>query len=382
MTTTDADAAPFTLPEELRALHRETLRFARSLDREVREADRAGAFWVEGWRACGRQGLHALCLPPAQGGAGGGMLAAVVALQALGQGCRDGGLVFAVASQLLTCTLPIARHGSAAVREQYLRGLAGGELVAAQAVSEPGAGSDVAAVRTTARAVPGGWSVSGSKTFTTLGPQADLAIVLARTDDGELVELVIPRDGYRVSRPLEKIGVRTAPMCELFLEDAFVPEDHLLGTPGNGMLQFMAASEWERLGILAGSLGTMERRLELCVAYAREREQFGQPIGKFQAVAHRIAEMKLRVETSRLLLYHAAAQKDRTGRATIESALVKLHLSECAHANALDAVRVFGAAGCMEEAEVERELRDAVTGLVYSGTSDIQRNTIARLLGL
>jgi alkylation response protein AidB-like acyl-CoA dehydrogenase len=309
-------------------------------------------------------------------------LAAVVAFAAFGEGCCDNGLGFALASQLTSCQVPILLHGSSAVRERYLRGMVEGRMIAAHAASEPDAGSDVTRVTTRARRVDGGYRITGAKTFSSLAPVSHLAIVLARTEGDALTEFVVPRDQYQVSTAMSKIGLRTSPSSEVILDDAFVPEDHALGQPGSGLMKFMTTMEWERLVIMASSVGAMARQLDQCVAYARMRQQFGQPIGKFQAVSHRIAEMKVRLETSRLLLYHAAAKKDASGRATLESALVKLHVSESRYANALDAVRVFGGYGVMVENEVERELRDAVPGLIYSGTSDIQRNTIARLLGL
>ena len=152
--------------------------------------------------------------------------------------------------------------------------------------------------------------------------------------------------------------------------------------PGTGMINFMTTMEWERLGIIAASVGMMDRQLAECIEYARTRVQFGVPIGAFQAVSHRIVEMKRRLETSRLLMYAAASKKQTTGRATVEVSLAKLHVSESQVANSLDAVRTFGAFGCMAESGIERDLRDSIPSLIYSGTSDIQRNTIARLLGL
>jgi alkylation response protein AidB-like acyl-CoA dehydrogenase len=370
------------LPAELIALREETLRFARTLVRDQRRADAEESFWREGWQRCAQQGLLGLNMPVELGGAGSGALAVAVAFEALGEGCDDNGLAFGLASQLSSCQMPILLHGTPAVRERYLRGLIEGKLIAAHAASEPDAGSDVTRILTRARKAEGGFRVTGSKTFSSLAPVSDLAIVLARGDDDSLVELVIPRDQYKVSTQMAKIGLRTSPISEVILDDAFVPDDHVLGGTGSGLMKFMTTMEWERLVIMASSVGAMKRQLDACVAYARERQQFGQAIGKFQAVSHRIAEMKLRHETSRLLLHHAAAKKDASGRATIESALVKLHVSESRYANALDAVRVFGGYGVTVENQVERELRDAVPGLIYAGTSDIQRNTIARLLGL
>jgi alkylation response protein AidB-like acyl-CoA dehydrogenase len=359
-----------------------TLQFATKLDARL-GVGRRTEFDREIWKACADYGMLGLCMPEAYGGAGGNALTVAAAYDAFGYGCRDNGLAFSLSGQLLSTQIPILIGGSEELKRQYLPGIISGELVAAHASSEPDSGSDVNRVRTIARRVAGGFRVSGTKLYSSLAPVSDLAVVLCRmeSEDGGLSELVIPRAAYDVSPPLEKMGLETSPMGEIVLQDAFVPDDHVLGTVGSGLMGFMSTMEWERLGIMASSVGAMRRQLEQCIAYARERKQFGSPIGHFQAVSHRIAEMKCRHDTSRLMLYYAAHKKS-IGRATLESSLAKLHISESRHANAIDAVRTFGAYGCMSESGIEGELRDGTLGLIYSGTSDIQRNTIARLLGV
>jgi alkylation response protein AidB-like acyl-CoA dehydrogenase len=359
-----------------------TLVFARKLDGQHGDAAGRG-FQRDAWRACAEFGLLGLAMPEEYGGTGGNALSVVAAYDAFGYGCRDNGLAFSLSGQLLSCQLPLLESGSEELKRRYLPKIIAGELIAAHASSEPDSGSDVNGVRTIARRVPGGFRVSGTKLYSTLAPVSDLAIVLCRMEDdnGGLSEILLPRESYQVGTPLEKIGLESSPMGEIVLDDAFVPEENVLGGVGSGLMGFMATMEWERLGIVASSVGAMRRELDACVAYARERKQFGSPIGHFQAVSHRIAEMKRRHDTSRLLLYYAAYRKTR-GRATMEASLAKLHVSESRHENAVDAVRIFGAYGCMKEGRVEGELRDAVPGLIYSGTSDIQRNTIARLMGV
>jgi len=178
------------------------------------------------------------------------------------------------------------------------------------------------------------------------------------------------------------MGLRTSPMGELILQDCFIPEENRLGPEGAGARIFNNSMEWERSCILAGNLGVMERQLETSIEYARERQQFGQPIGKFQSVANRIVDMKVRLETARLILYKVAWLKKMGKPAVMEAAMAKLYLSECFVQSGLDAIRTLGGYGYMTEFEVERNLRDAIGGTIYSGTSDIQRNIIARLLGL
>jgi alkylation response protein AidB-like acyl-CoA dehydrogenase len=188
--------------------------------------------------------------------------------------------------------------------------------------------------------------------------------------------------GFRVGRDFEKLGLRTSPMSEVILEDCFLPEANRLGPEGAGAKIFNSSMEWERACILASHLGAMERQLETCISYARERQQFGQAIGKFQSVSNRIVDMKVRLETARLLIYKVAWLKQQGKPGAQEAALAKLYLSECFLQSSLDAVRVHGGYGYMTEFEVERDLRDAVGGTIYSGTSDIQRTIAARLLGL
>jgi alkylation response protein AidB-like acyl-CoA dehydrogenase len=178
------------------------------------------------------------------------------------------------------------------------------------------------------------------------------------------------------------MGLRTSPMGELILQDCIVSEESRLGSEGAGSSIFNSSMEWERSCILGSHIGAMERQLEECIRYTRERRQFGQTIGKFQAVSNRIAEMKVRLETARLLLYKVAWLKQMGKTAIMEAAMAKLYLSESFVQSSLDAIRTHGGYGYMTEMEIERELRDAVGGLLYSGTSDIQRMIISRWLGL
>ena len=274
------------------------------------------------------------------------------------------------------------------MQQKYLPGLCSGELIGAHGMTEPDSGSDAYSLRTRAERCDGGYVLNGTKMFVTNAPVADLAVIFATVDPGRglwgitafLVERGTP--GFDVSRDLHKMGLRTAPMAELILQDCYVPEENRLGPEGIGARIFNSSMEWERSCILAGHVGAMERQLETSIRYARERVQFSQPIGKFQSVANRIVDMKVRLETARLLLYKVAWLK-KTGRpAVMEAALAKLYLSECFVASSLDAIRIHGGYGYMTEFEVERDLRDAVGGTLYSGTSDIQRTIIARLLGL
>jgi alkylation response protein AidB-like acyl-CoA dehydrogenase len=255
-------------------------------------------------------------------------------------------------------------------------------------MTEPDTGSDAYNLRTRAVRTGDGYVLNGTKMFVSNAPVADMAVVFATIDPskgmwgitGFLVDVGTP--GFSISRSIEKMGLRTSPMGELILQDCFVPLESRLGPEGTGARIFNHSMEWERSCILAGHLGVMERQLERSIEYARERVQYHQPIGKFQSVANRIVDMKVRLETARLILYKVAWLKKMGKPTAMEAAMAKLYLSECFVQSGLDAIRTLGGYGYMTEFEVERDLRDAIGGTIYSGTSDIQRNIIARLLGL
>jgi alkylation response protein AidB-like acyl-CoA dehydrogenase len=255
-------------------------------------------------------------------------------------------------------------------------------------MSEPDSGSDAFAMRTRALRRGANYVLDGSKTFVTNAPEADLFLVFATVDHTKgmwgvtafLIERGTP--GLSVGKKIDKMGLTTSPMAEVFLDGCEVSPTQLLGREGQGAAIFNHSMAWERSSILATTVGAMERELEQCIEYARRRTQFGKPIGSFQLVAARIADMKVRLETARALLYRAAWAQTTQRDSTLESAMAKLFISEAAVQTALDAIQVHGGYGYMREYEVERDLRDAVGGRLYSGTSEIQRMIIARQLGL
>ena len=379
----------FGWTDEQVALRESVIGFAqRELASEVSSDDRTHTFPHESWKRCAAQGIQGLPIPEAYGGSGADTLSVIVALEALGYGCADNGLIFSLNAHMWACQHPILRFGTEEQKQRYLPGMCDGSLIAAHAMSEPGSGSDAAGMTTTARAEGGGYVLNGSKTFATNAPVADVFVVFAKTAATRgfagVTAFVIDRDtpGLTVGPPLHKMGLRTSPMSEVFLDDCRVPEAAVLGRLGIGMVVFNAGMERERGLILAATIGSMERALEQSVGHARTRNQFGQPIGKFQAVAHRLVDMKLKLETARLLLYRLGWLVDQGRPALLDSALVKLYLSECFVDSSLDALQTFGGYGYMEEYELERAVRDAIGSRIYSGTSDIQRNLAARFMGL
>ena len=379
----------FDLTEEQRSLRDSIVAFAsRELNDDVVERDKSGTFSREAWKKCADIGLLGLPVPEAYGGAGADALSTMVALEALGYACTDNGLIFSVNAQMWACETPIVRFGTEEQKQRWLPGLCDGSVIAAHGMSEPGSGSDAFSLSTTARKDGVSYVLDGSKTFVTNAPESDLFVVFG-TIDKELgfagVTAFLIEKGTRgltVGKPLSKMGLRTSPMSELFFDGCKVPEENLLGKPGQGMLVFDSSMSWERGCILASTVGTMARQLERSLAYGQERRQFGQPIGSFQAVAHKLVDMKLRLDTARLLLYRLGWLIDRGETTALESALVKLYLSECYVRSSLDALQVLGGYGYMTEYELERDLRDAIGSRLYSGTSELQYNVAAKSMGL
>lgn len=380
----------FSFSEEQAALRDSIVKFARGqLNEGVIERDRAGTFSRELWRKCGAMGLLGLPVPEAYGGSDADPLTCAIALEALGFGCRDGGLVFSLSAHLLACVVPVWKHGTTAQHDRYLAGLCNGNLVGAHAITEPDSGSDTFAMRLRAERDGAGWRLNGSKTFISNGPEADLVVVFAITDaqkrfHGGVTAFLVDRDvpGFSSGQRFAKMGLRTSPVGELIFDNAFLPDDAVLGVVGGGASVFGTAMEWERALLVAAHVGTIERLLETTVAYARSRSQFGQMIGKFQAVAHKAADMKVQLEAARLLVYRTATRLTTSRSISLDASMTKLFVSETLVKVALDAVQLHGGYGFMEEYEVERALRDAIGSTLYSGTSEMQRNIIARWLGL
>ena len=380
----------FSLSSDQIALRENIIRFARQvLNEGALQRDREQTFPRDLWRRCGEIGLPGLPVPEDYGGSGLDPLSTALALEALGYGCHDGGLVFSICAHLLSCVVPLWSFGTEAQKRRYLPGLCGGDLVGVHAMTEPTSGSDAFALKTTAKPDGDGFRIQGVKTFISNGPVADLVIVFAVTDAKKgyhggvtafLVESTAP--GFAVTQRFEKMGLRTSPLGELSFDGVRVGPEAVLGGVGGGSGVFTHAMDWERVCLFASHVGAMDRLLEMSVKHARTRSQFGQRIGKFQAVSHRIVDMKVQVEAARLLTYRAASRLGKTRAVSMDAAMAKLFVSESLVQAALGAVQVHGGYGFMTEFEVERALRDAVGSTLYSGTSEMQRNIIARWLGL
>jgi alkylation response protein AidB-like acyl-CoA dehydrogenase len=376
------------LSAEQRRLQEAAVEFARTLDGDMVARDRDAHFDREAWTRCAAFGVLGMPIPQEYGGLGLGLTDLLAVMEGLGRGTRDQGLLFSLNAHLWTNSIPILVYGTEEQRLRYLPRLCDGSLVGANAASEPDAGSDVFSMRTRATRDGDHYVLNGAKTFVTNAPVADMFVAYATVNPSlgatGITAFIVEREtpGLVIGRKLSKMGLRTSPMAEVVFEDCRIPLSQRLGREGRGVVVFECSMEWERGCILASCLGVMERQLRDCIEHARTRKQFGKPIGKFQSVANRLVDMKVRLDTCRPLVFRIGAMKDRNQDATLEAAVAKLHVSDCFVRSSLDAVQIFGGYGYMTEQQVERDLRDSVGSTLYSGTSEIQRNVIARGLGL
>jgi len=379
----------FSFDADQLAYRDSVIRFAQSeLKDDLITRDRNGEFNKAAFKKCAEFGIQGLPIPVEYGGSAADPLTVVIAMEALGYGCHDNGLLFSINAQMWSFQIPLLEFGTEAQKFKYLPELCRGNMIAVHAMTEPESGSDAFSLRCQATKSDGRYVLNGTKTFITNAPMADAILVFARLDRHQgmegisafIVEKGTP--GLSTSHHIDKMGLRTSPMSEVVLQDCEVPEENRLGAEGAGVSIFNCSMEWERGSILASYLGTMQRQIETCVRYARERKQFGKPIGRFQAIAHRIANMKVRLEAARWLVYHVAWLKQQGKSAIMDAAVAKLSVSESFVQSCLDAVQIHGGYGYMTDFGIERDLRDSISGTLYSGTSEIQRNIIAAMLGL
>jgi alkylation response protein AidB-like acyl-CoA dehydrogenase len=357
-------------------------------DRASHFAGSLGAPATDDRRRCGDFGLFGLSLPEEFGGGGFGALTTAHILEAFGRRCPNGGLLFSATAHLFACAMPISEYGETELKRALLPGLARGAFLGANAITESEAGSDVASLRTTAVRDGDHYVLNGTKSYVTNGPIADVfltyAVTHAKGGFFALSAFAIDRGtpGIVAGKPFSKIGLHEAATGPVYFENCRVPASRRLGEEGQGMAIFQASMSWERGCLFAAYLGAMETDLATAVKFARERTQFGRPIGKNQAIAHRIADMKVRLEAARLLLYRSCWLKDEGRESVLDISLAKLAVSEAAVRSGMDLIRIHGSLGISSESRLADSLFNAIPSTIFSGTSEIQRDLIAGSLGL
>ncbi len=378
---------PFT--EEHQELRETVRRFVENeIAPNVMEWEEAREFPRELFARCAELGFLGLKFPEEYGGQGGSHLHDAIWVEELSRRGASGGVAAGLNAHSSIAMPPIFNFGNEWQRQRWLVPGIAGEKIGALGITEPGAGSDVASIRTSAKRVDGGFLVNGSKTFITNGVRADFMVCAVKTTEegghGGISFLVLESDmpGYEVTSKLEKLGWHASDTGEIAFSDVFVPEEHLLGEENGGFQQIMANFAWERLLMSIGAIGAMDRLIEISVNYAKERQAFGRPIGSFQAIRHKIAMMATRTEASRAFAYDTLRRFHEGEVVVREVSMSKLDSQRALVDIADEAIQIHGGYGYMREYEVERALRDARLGPIGGGTDEVMMEIIGKTYGL
>jgi len=376
----------FVLTEEQRAVRDAARDFARAeIDPIVEEIDEEQRFPMEVFKQAGELGFLGILIPEEYGGAGMGYVEYALVISELSQ--VDASVGLSVAAHNSLCTSHIYKFGSEAQRQRWVVPLASGEKIGAWSLTEPDAGSDAAGTRSRAEKTEGGWILNGSKTFTTHGSVGDFCVVFAVTDpDGprhhNVSAFVLEKgmEGFRPGKKENKLGTRASDTAEVIMENCFVPDENLIGERGEGFIQALKILDGGRISIAALGLGIAEGAYKTALAYSQEREQFGRPIAKFQAIQFHLAEMATRVAAAEALVLASALEMDRSGKVTRLAAEAKLYAGEAAVFCAERGVQIHGGYGFIKDYRAEKFFRDCKICTIGEGTSEIQRLVIARQL--
>lgn len=371
----------FLLSEDQKEYRQEIVDFAKE---NLNSQEFLETYSPEMWEKVSDFGLLGITAEEEYGGLSESYLTAAVAFEALGYACKNNGFIFVINNHIWVAQNLIAIYGSHLLKEKYLREMIGGRKIGAIAITEAESGSDAFSMGTTA--VPDGDSyvLNGSKMFISNGPIADLFIVYAVTEMEPLKKFttfVVEKNfqGFHAGANIEKMGLGACPTCEIVFDNCRVPKENVLGKVNQGSTIMTGALEWERCYEFAPHIGAMQRVMEMCVEQAKGRKQFGREIGEYQSISHKIADMQAAIEMSRLMLYKISWLKDQGRTAFLEASIFKLYVSENYIKTCRDAMQIFGAYGYTKEYDLERELRDALACSIYSGTNEIQRNTIYKM---
>ncbi|HXV05276.1 MAG TPA: acyl-CoA dehydrogenase family protein [Solirubrobacterales bacterium] len=369
---------------------RETVRrfVSREIAPHVDEWEVAREFPRELYRRCAELGFLGLKFPEEYGGQGGSHLHDAVWVEELARSGGSGGVAAGLNAHTSIAMPPIFNFGTEEQKRRWLAPGIAGEKIGALGITEPGAGSDVAGISTFARRVDGGYVVNGAKTFITNGVRADFLVCACKTTEGGghggISFLVLEREmpGYEVTSKLEKLGWHSSDTGELSFTDVEVPAENLLGEENGGFKLIMANFAWERLLMAVGAVGAMQRLIEVTVSYAKEREAFGRPIGKFQAIRHQVAEMATRAEAARALTYNALRLFHEGHDCIKDVTMAKLVTQRAVLDIADQSLQIHGGYGYMREYGIERAVRDARLGPIGGGTDEIMKEILGKLMGL
>jgi len=351
------------------------------------EADLKGEFSFEIWRKLASFGILGLPLPEELGGSAASILTCCLAGEALGHAGVDGGSLLAWGAHTYLCAHNIYAFGTEAQKRKYVPKLASGEWIGCMGLTEPGAGSDAASLATTAVKKGDRYVINGSKTFITNAPVSDVMIIFANVNKAKkhegITAFIIEKGtpGLTTGKPFHKMGCKCSSTSEVFLADCEVPEENILGGEGKGWFIALSGVEWDRCTLLSPMLGAALNNLDSCARYANERHQFGRPIRNFQAIQHRIADMKVFIEAVRLAVYRVASAKDNGQMLNpLQAAVSKVYCGDRGFEMASEAVQIFGGYGFMHEYGVERNFRDSKLAAIGGGTSDIMRMIVSRIM--
>jgi butyryl-CoA dehydrogenase len=376
------DLAP---TEEQLAVQRTAREFATTevLPRAA-EIDREHRHPAELVKRMGELGFLGIAVPEAYGGAGFDHISYVLAMEEISRACASTGVIMSVNNSLV-CD-PLVRYATEAQKQQWLAPLASGKLLGCFALSEPEAGSDAAAQKTTAVRDGDGWLINGTKNWITNGPVADVCVLFTMNDRAAghrgITAFILPMKtrGVRCGPPDDKLGIRGSKSSQIFLDDVRLPDDALLGEVGGGFKIAMSTLDGGRIGIAAQAIGIARAALEDALGYANQRRTFGKPIAQHQAIAFKLADMATEIDAARLLALRAAWLKDHKHPYGKEASMAKLYASDVANRAAREGIQIFGGNGYVTEFPAERHFRDAKITEIYEGTSEIQRLVIANYL--
>ncbi len=372
----------FLISKEQIMLKKEMIVFAKN---HLNDKESMETFSMEMWKQICDFGLLGVTVSEEYGGLGESYLTAALMFEGLGYACKNNGFIFVINNHIWVSQNLIYLYGNQKLKDKYLTTMVAGEKIGAIAITEAEAGSDAMNMATHAEDKGDYYVLNGTKMFISNGPIADIFIVFAVTSEDSFkryTAFVVEKDfqGFQVCEDIKKMGLGACPTSEIVMDDCIVPKENVLGTFNMGANILTAALEWERCYEFAPHVGVMQRIMERCIEHVNSRKQFNRLIGENQAISHKIADMQVSIEMSRLMLYKIAWLKDQGKSAFMETSIFKLYISENYIKACRDALQIFGAYGYTCEYEIERELRDALACSIYSGTNEMQKNTIYNMI--